>query len=354
MRKSVAIIGGGILGLTIAYKLAEKDYDITLYEASESIGRGASGHTAGVIHVVQPPPWKWKSKLTRKAYLYYDKLAEELGFDILRTKTHLVYRRGEGLLAKIVGYLLKLLGYKVSFSNRKDILVDCPSLNDDIMGAISIYNYRTVDPLEVLKALYHGLEDKGVELKFGTEIVKVTESKGNVSLVTSEDAIETYDYLVVAAGPGSGIFAEQLGLRKVRIGYFKGTMVFVDLDCSAILSGLRQPSRTEKTKGGAIIPWPDGKVIMGPSFIETNDPYDSSYTEKDLVDTSRNYVWMLKEEPKILGGFAGTRAKNLEKDDFNMQITRRSIVFQGIDSPGFSSAPILAELTCKWLGSRNE
>ena len=38
MKKKAAIIGGGIMGMTIAIHLAEKNYDVSIYEASESLG----------------------------------------------------------------------------------------------------------------------------------------------------------------------------------------------------------------------------------------------------------------------------------------------------------------------------
>ena len=44
----VAIIGGGIIGTTIAYYLAKEDMDVALLEAGQ-IGRKASGAAAGML-----------------------------------------------------------------------------------------------------------------------------------------------------------------------------------------------------------------------------------------------------------------------------------------------------------------
>ncbi len=349
MSKKTAIIGAGIVGLLTAYTLAKNDYTVTLYEAKNRAGMGASTHNAGVIHVLQPPPWKWKSRITKNAYRLYDELSRELDFPILETRTHLVYSGSrEKITAVSIAAALKMLGYKVSLTNRSRLKEDCPVISMKIKGAVTVWNYRTVDPSKIIASLVDKLEDLGVEIHYDSPVRKVEEKTSHITVYPGSSGGIDYRYAVVAAGPGSGSLAQDLGLRKVKTGYFKGVMVWTDLSCEAIIAGLRQPSRTGKTKGGAIIPWPDGRVLMGPSFQETDNPYDISFTDKDLEITASNYKWILGEDPVIKDGFAGTRVKNLEKDDFDIQYTRRAIVFQGIDSPGFSTAPLLARLVYEW------
>ena len=51
----VAIVGGGIAGLTAALRLAERDYAVTLYEAKETLGGNLSSQQVdGVYHDVYP------------------------------------------------------------------------------------------------------------------------------------------------------------------------------------------------------------------------------------------------------------------------------------------------------------
>ena len=50
--KEVAIIGGGILGLSIGYKLSRlsKDYKVTIFEKESEVGCHQSGRNSGVLH----------------------------------------------------------------------------------------------------------------------------------------------------------------------------------------------------------------------------------------------------------------------------------------------------------------
>jgi hypothetical protein len=55
-QRNVTVVGGGIAGLTAALKLAQRDYDVTLYEANDFLGGnvGARTDAAGNHHDVYP------------------------------------------------------------------------------------------------------------------------------------------------------------------------------------------------------------------------------------------------------------------------------------------------------------
>ena len=48
--KKVAIIGGGIIGLAIAYKLSLKGTNVHVFEKEEAVGLHQSGRNSGVLH----------------------------------------------------------------------------------------------------------------------------------------------------------------------------------------------------------------------------------------------------------------------------------------------------------------
>ena len=52
MKKKVAIIGGGILGLAIGYKLSVRrsEFDIIVFEKESEVGCHQSGKNSGVLH----------------------------------------------------------------------------------------------------------------------------------------------------------------------------------------------------------------------------------------------------------------------------------------------------------------
>ena len=64
--KKIGIIGGGILGLSIGYKLVlSKKYSIHIYEKENELGRHQSGNNSGVLHCgLSYTPGSLKAKLS--------------------------------------------------------------------------------------------------------------------------------------------------------------------------------------------------------------------------------------------------------------------------------------------------
>ena len=48
--KKIAVIGAGIIGLALAYKLCKKGYKVTVFEKEAKEGMHQSGRNSGVLH----------------------------------------------------------------------------------------------------------------------------------------------------------------------------------------------------------------------------------------------------------------------------------------------------------------
>jgi glycine/D-amino acid oxidase-like deaminating enzyme len=172
--------------------------------------------------------------------------------------------------------------------------------------------------------------------------------EGKKACILYNNRADCYDKVIIAAGPGVvGLFNN--GLPK--IGYYKGVMVYVKLDCNAIVTPLVSSSRSRETKGGGIIPLPDGRVLLGPSFAETRNPWDTSVSAEEITSTIGLYSKLLPDTLDILSADAGTRSKNLSKDDFYISKKGRIIVTAGIDSPGFTASPLIGDILVKLAAS---
>ena len=49
-QKSIAVVGGGIIGLAVAYKLSQKKVKVTVFEKEANEGLHQSGRNSGVLH----------------------------------------------------------------------------------------------------------------------------------------------------------------------------------------------------------------------------------------------------------------------------------------------------------------
>ena len=91
---NIAIIGGGITGLTAAYELTKQHVDVTVFEKDESLGGLANGFSSA--------SWDWKLEKTYHHFFTNDRaiigLAEELGLKndmLILSPTTSVYLNGK-------------------------------------------------------------------------------------------------------------------------------------------------------------------------------------------------------------------------------------------------------------------
>lgn len=85
MSKKIAIVGSGFLGLTLALRLSEKGWDVTVFEAADEIGGLASAWKIGDV------TWDKHYHVTLLSDTYTRKIVEEIGlgdeFEWVETKT---------------------------------------------------------------------------------------------------------------------------------------------------------------------------------------------------------------------------------------------------------------------------
>src|SRR5574340_162103 len=88
----VAVIGAGVIGLAVAYRLSKSGRRVVVLDKEGDAGLGVTAGQANVVHVVQLPFDSLKSRLARKGNVMYDNLCRELGVGLERMPALLVVR----------------------------------------------------------------------------------------------------------------------------------------------------------------------------------------------------------------------------------------------------------------------
>ena len=124
----VLVVGGGVVGLWTALLAAQAGLGVIVVEEAPGLGRGASGHNAGVIHVLQTPFGTLKSRLAVLGAREYPRWAERLGFNYVPTKLALIPRRGPlGLLTPHLATLvLSTKGFRARRVEGRRLAEECP------------------------------------------------------------------------------------------------------------------------------------------------------------------------------------------------------------------------------------
>jgi glycerol-3-phosphate dehydrogenase len=204
--------------------------------------------------------------------------------------------------------------------------------------------YGTVDVIGLVAALKAASENQGTRFLFGRKVTSAKLSGGTTELGTTLGAVRAR-LVINAAGLYSDEVAGLLGKSLGRLEPGLGVMaVYSGLDLRCIIAPLPL-SIGSRTKGGAIIPATDGTTIVGPTLRVASSKEDATPTADDVALLRAKFRPLLKSEGNLLKVYTGMRPLSPTRDfivDFDRQ--RMVVNLVGIESPGLTAAPALAEM----------
>ncbi|MCE4620217.1 MAG: FAD-binding oxidoreductase [Desulfurococcales archaeon] len=340
----IIIVGAGVVGLFTALEAAHKGLTPLVLE-ERSPGAGASTRNAGVLHLIQPPPGKLRRRLALEGARLYRVLAGGIGYQVYETRLLiLATTRLESLLLRPALIAIRRLapGVKARIAGRREILRLEPEANPKVRSGIIVEGYGVVEPRHLISRLAREAEARG-GIETGKKVTGI-KCRGDKVIVEASDGSEyTARYAINAAGAGAEVLARQHGIR-VRVELKPGTMeIYQDPKPRNILA--RIPT-TSKTKGGAVIPWPQG-TLYGPDLRESpGDPQPSPGA------VAAKYRRLIRRDPRgLLERIEGLRTVAKPRD-FHLIVPERCprvVHLLGIESPGLTAAPALARLALSKL-----
>ena len=218
-----AIIGGGIIGLTIADSLLKKNKQtkIAIFEKEDKLALHSSGRNSGVLHAgFYYTADSLKAKFTRDGNFSMKKFCVDNKLKINYSKKVVVAKNKE---EDSTIYEL----YNRGIKNNVDVKIinksELKKIDNNVKTYdVSLYspNTATVDPIEICKKLEFNLSKKGVVFFKNTPVIA---RKGSKSFLSSNGRFFYYEKLINCAGLYADKIAKQFGYSKrMSIVPFKG------------------------------------------------------------------------------------------------------------------------------------
>jgi glycine oxidase len=309
-RADVVVVGGGIIGMAIAWRARRRGMTVTLLER-DGVGAGtsrvAAGMLAPVVEVEFGEAGRRLLELGLRSLQLWPAFAAELessagaSVGLLRTGTLLI-ARDEDEARELERQLTfrRSLGLQVTRLRASEAREREPALAPTLRLALEAPDDHSVDPRLVLPALRGACESAGVQLREHAPVASVEldgrgERATGVRLQDGERVAA--EQVVLAVGPWS----EQIGGlpadASVRVRPVKGQIV-----------RLRDPAgpgllrRVVRFEGGYVVPREDGRYVLGATVEERGF---------ELEPTAGGVYELLREAHELVPGISELEIEEL-------------------------------------------
>ncbi|MEK9724767.1 MAG: FAD-dependent oxidoreductase [Rhodospirillaceae bacterium] len=211
----VVIVGGGVIGCSIAYHLTKIGWDEVVLVERKQLTSGTTWHAAGLIGQLRDSQNMSKlAKYTAELYLSLEEeTGQATGYKVngsLSTATHAgrmedLVRRAD--MAKVFGLKVDVLGP----DGCKDLYA--PLNVGDIVGGIFIPSDGQADPVGITQALAKGARMGGAQIFERTRVERILVDDGRAVGVRTDAGDVAADIVVLACGMWTRELAATVGVN---------------------------------------------------------------------------------------------------------------------------------------------
>ena len=349
----VVIIGAGVVGGLTARALAGYDLRVCLLEKENDVAMGATKANSAIVHAgFDAKEGSLKAKLNVKGSQMMEKVAQELGVKYCRNGSLVLAFSEEDMET-----VKELYGRGVANGVEDLAILDGdavramePALSRNVKGALYAPTGAIICPYELNIAAVGNAMDNGVELVRNFEVIGIDKEADGFCVRSSDRAVKAR-YVVNAAGVHSDDVARLVGDDSFSIHPRRGEYILMDKTCGNTVDCtiFRTPSKLGK--GILVTPTVDGNLLLGPTAEDIEDKEDRTTTAAGLASVMTNAAEVLERVPggKNITSFTGLRATGSTGDFIINNPVHGFVNAAGIESPGLSSAPAIAEYICELL-----
>lgn len=286
--KQIAVIGGGVAGLGIAWRLAQAGAAVTLFESGALPARaGAATWASGGMLCAR------LEMSHAPAALAAFSLSARAAWPAFAAEIERASGVSPGFLE--TGALVTASGHHaadgvVKIDGASARLLE-PGLAQQIDTALWAENEARTDPRWLTIGLARAAQAANVQLVKEARVNRLIESGGRVTGILTADGTHNFDHVVLAAGAWSGGLLKVSNLPGPPIRPVKGQMLSLAGDPHAL-----PVRRIIWAEGAYIVPHHDGRVVIGATQEEAG--FDATLDE-GLLETLRQSA--IRTVPSLAG-----------------------------------------------------
>lgn len=274
------IIGGGIIGCSIAYHLAKSgEKDVVLLEKA-ALTEGATWHAAGLVGQLRSS--RNTTRMLQKSVAMYDGLQAETGLNSDWKKVgslRLAASKDRMLEAKRLTTMARSFGLEMNIITPDEAKTLFPYIDTTgLEGAAFIPSDGHVDPAGLCQSIAAGARLHGATLKQGVKVLDFTVVGGRVTEVITSDGTYEAKTITLASGMWSRELGAKLGLTIPACAVEHQYIVTEPIpDFPDNLPTLRDPDRLVYYKPDA-----GGRLVIG-GYEDNTLPFGEGGIAGDFV-----------------------------------------------------------------------
>ena len=357
MNYDIVIIGSGITGASIARELSKYKLNIAVIDKASELPSGASRANSSMIHGgFDDEPGTVKAKFCVPGNKLWHKLKDTLDVHLDECGSFVcAFNDDEVKHLELLLQQGKTNGSAgVEIISGEKLREKEPNVSPDIVAALWSPEAGIINNFEAVNAMIESAEINGAKLFLETKATGLLlDEKGSVRGVSTDKGDFLAPVIINAGGVHSGEIASWAGDKSFKIIPTKGEYFLLDRATKGFIHSFLFSCPSKAGKGITVLQTAEGNLMSGPTATEQEDPEDRSTTPEGLAEVLKGARRLVPNFPVNMNitTFAGVRA-NTESGDFEisaLKTPRGFVNVAGIKSPGFTSAPAIAEYVAELL-----
>ena len=344
------VIGAGISGAMVARELSKYDLSICIVEAMGDVAMGATKANSAIVHAgFDAKEGSLKARLNVAGSKMMAGVCRDLGVKY-RNNGSLVVGFNDEDKETLKGLLERGIKNEVEgleLLNRDEILKLEPNIGKDVTCALYARTGAIVCPYELCAAAVGNAMDNGAELKLNFKVEKIEKIENGYRVISGENALEAR-YVLNCAGVYADDVAGMVGDSSFTINARRGEYLLLDKECGSLVNSTIFRCPTKMGKGVLVTPTVDGNLLVGPTAEDIDDKSNTATTPEGLSKVRSLAAEQVEgiNFGKVITSFTGLRATGSTGDFIIEECERGFINVAGIESPGLSASPAVAQYVC--------
>lgn len=341
------VIGCGVVGALVARELSLCGMSVCILEAENDVSKGATKANSAIVHAgFDAKEGTLKARLNVRGSEIMPKVTSELGVKYKNNGTIVVGFDEEDkrtlLALKERGERNGVKGLRVI--GREELLYIEKNIGENVKYALHAPTGAIVCPYELCIAAVGNAMDNGAELIRSFKVDKIEKQESGYRVYSGDKSV-LGEYVINCAGVYADEVARLVGDDSFSIHARKGEYMLLDKECGGHVSHTVFRCPSKMGKGVLVTPTVDGNLLLGPTAVDIEDKSDTSVRAEGLeaIRIAAGEQVSGINFAKVITSFAGNRATG-SSGDFIIGFAREKFInCAGIESPGLSSAPAIAE-----------